>query len=117
MGDLNRVPCVRWRIGAHALGKADVLLRRWQGARGCTCCQTAQRGDEKEGAGAELIEDPRRRGKAEEHYTRVEIRKGFAPRWTARLDQIWASGTEMGGWALDGLIRAETDGGAPEVQD
>ena len=111
MGDLNRVPCVRWRAGAHVLGKADAFLRRWQGARGCTCCQTAQGGEEGEGEGAELIEDPRRRGTAEEHSTRVELRKGVAPRWTARLDQIWACGTEMGGWALDGLIRAETDGG------
>ena len=105
LGDLNRVPCVRWRAGEHTMGKADTLLRCWQGARGCACCQVPKGRDEEDGDGAELVEDPVRRGKAEGHFTRAELRKGLAPRWTARLDQIWASGTEMGGWKLEGLVR------------
>ena len=31
LGDVNRVPCVKWRRSAHVLTAADRVLRRWQG--------------------------------------------------------------------------------------
>ena len=47
MGDINRVPCVKWRRSAHVLTAADRVLRRWQGTLGCACCaDTDARRDE-----------------------------------------------------------------------
>ena len=118
LGDINRVLCKLWRSGEHKLGKADAMLRAWQGAGGCVCCGAKATDDaaDAELDCAEVVEDAKKRGRHCQHFTRAEVRRGQEPRWTARLDQIWATGAEMGGWSLDGLVKAVVDGGEGRFQ-
>ena len=110
LGDVNRVPCTRLRAGVHELSKEDELLRSWQGPGGCTCCNATVDPQDADLDWAELVEDATQRGATCRHFTRAESRRGQAPRWTARLDQIWAIGAETGGWSLQGIITAEGRG-------
>ena len=112
LGDLNRVPCARWRAGEHEMSKADELLRSWQGPGGCTCCSVTVDPQDSDLDWAEVVEDTAQKGAASGHFTRAEIRRGQSVRWTARLDQIWAIGAETGGWSLQRSITAEGRGGA-----
>ena len=47
-------------------------------------------------------------------FTHVEIRAGRDPAWTARLDQIWATGAQMGGWSLLPTVRPTMHDGGRE---
>ena len=56
VGDLNRVPCVKWRRECtnYVLNADDKMLRGLLGANGCTCCQGD--GSWAEGVAASLLE-------------------------------------------------------------
>ena len=99
VGDLNRVPCTRWRSdeagevrSAATLNSDDLILRKASGFR-CRCCAIAG-----EGEGSESIVGGTGEKMGQPGWTRRATRQGrFAPR-RARLDVAVAFGGERGKW-------------------
>ena len=114
VGDMNRVACARWRVAKQGLSTADRVLRGWLGEKGCRCCQKGG-GDAIEGEGEIPGEIVEREGDLQltdgERFTRFRVDKGRCMEGTARLDQIWAFGDEVGAWKLGRAIIPRRGGG------
>ena len=92
VGDLNRVPCRRFRAGQHTLNAGDAALRRWLGWS-CACCG----GGLGRRQGFQLVGHD----EAATAVTRTR-RAGDEP--SACIDMVVAVGGEASMWAPAALI-------------
>lgn len=114
IGDLNKVPCSRWRASGTPLTDDDKLLRRCAGWR-CACCPASDAGVD---ADAEVVGGGGvRDGVVFTHHSRTfTLSEGHGSEGESRIDYPVAFGADVGAWAL-GLQQVAAQGNGRLVSD
>ena len=114
IGDLNKVPCSRWRASGAPLTDDDKLLRRRAGWK-CACCPAGDAGVDTD---AEVVGGGGVRDGVlfTRHSRTFTLSEGHGSEGESRIDYPVAFGADIGAWSL-GLQQIAAQGNGRLVSD